>query len=69
MCAEGVCAHGSGILAAAESTFPHDSKVFLNAERTRMCNTAAPAPAVPGRAAPRPRDPTRASTSSAENSL
>ena len=34
----GDCAHGSRVPAAAETAFPHDSWVFANADRARMCN-------------------------------
>ena len=38
----GDCAHGSRVLAAAETAFPHDSWVFANTNRARMCNIHRP---------------------------
>ena len=55
----GVCAHGSGIGAAVETSFPHDSGVSASAERTRMCNRHRP-----GTRGPQPRGHPRRITTS-----
>ena len=51
MCAEGVCAHRSGTVAAVETSFPHDSGVSASAEPMRMCSNHRP-----GTRGPQPRD-------------
>ena len=55
----GVCAHGSGTVAAVETSFPHDSGVSASAESMRMCSNHRP-----GTRGPQLRDhPRRIATS------